>query len=247
MKYKIVQIRSHAMADDPARRTREPTDPIALLEKSDRRRAMLKLLMGAAVSGVAGYVSYPWVAGGRQREFVDGVKSVWRQLQDSGGPIPPSEDVAETNTLPVALDAMGREYESFLANLNLRHIQPMELLRSHFKMRGSVRNELPSRDLWMSMAPTVRVADELRERLGVRLLAIASAYRSPAYNATCPGAAAHSYHMRNMALDLVFDCKPEEVVKAAETLRAGGFFAGGIGRYPNFTHIDTRGQSVDWG
>jgi uncharacterized protein YcbK (DUF882 family) len=123
----------------------------------------------------------------------------------------------------------------------------MEMLRAHFKMRGNVCNTLPPREHWKNIAPTLRVADELRERLGVPLVTIASAYRSPSYNATCPGAAAHSYHTRNMALDLVFDCAPEKVVKAAGTLRAEGFFAGGIGRYTGFTHVDTRGKAADWG
>jgi uncharacterized protein YcbK (DUF882 family) len=123
----------------------------------------------------------------------------------------------------------------------------MEVLRSHFKRRGIVSNTLPPRDCWANMAPTLRVVDELQDRLGVRLAEISSAYRSPAYNAMCPGSAAHSYHTRNMALDLKFDCAPEKVVKAVESLRASGFFAGGIGRYPTFTHVDTRGTAVDWG
>ena len=33
----------------------------------------------------------------------------------------------------------------------------------------------------------------------------------------------------------------------AETMRAEGFFAGGIGRYAGFTHVDTRGKAADWG
>jgi hypothetical protein len=29
-------------------------------------------------------------------------------------------------------------------------------------------------------------------------------------------------------------------------VRSKGAFQGGIGRYPDFTHIDTRGYNVDW-
>jgi hypothetical protein len=227
--------------------TRDRSDPIAQLEQSDRRRRIVQMMFGTALSGVLGYVSYPWVAGRRQGELVDGMNSIWEQLRDSPYRRSPAEDTGITTTLPVVLDSEGREYEQFLAGLNLRHVQPMAVLRSHFKRRGTVSNCLPPRDCWTSMAPTLRVADALQDRLGARLVEISSAYRSPAYNAMCPGSAAHSYHMRNMALDLKFDCAPEKVVKAAESLRSTGFFAGGIGRYPTFTHVDTRGTAADWG
>ncbi|WP_075087948.1 D-Ala-D-Ala carboxypeptidase family metallohydrolase [Verrucomicrobium spinosum] len=78
-------------------------------------------------------------------------------------------------------------------------------------------------------------------------MTIASAYRSPAYNATCPGAAPQSFHLHNLALDLVYDCPPAKVAEAAHALRNRGFFRGGIGKYPSFTHIDTRGKNADWG
>jgi hypothetical protein len=52
--------------------------------------------------------------------------------------------------------------------------------------------------------------------------------------------------MQNFALDLVYDCAPDQVVKMAETLRSKGFFKGGIGRYAGFTHIDARGKNSDW-
>jgi hypothetical protein len=234
--------------DHDRSRPRDKTDPIAQLEQSDRRRRIVQMMFGTAISGALGYVTYPWVAGRRQGEFVDGMMSVVEQLlEDSPGPYAPPEDTSTTATLPVVLDSEGREYEQFLTSLSLRHVQPMAVLRSHFKRRGMVSNCLPPRDSWASMAPTLRVADELQDRLGVRLVEISSAYRSPAYNAMCPGSAAHSYHMRNMALDLKFDCAPEKVVKAAECLRSAGFFAGGIGRYPTFTHVDTRGKAADWG
>ena len=215
-----------------------------------RRRPVLKALCASALGGVLGYAGYPWIAGKRQQELADGARSVWRRLREGHRSIRNGEfasDTARSRTLPMVLDKDGLEYQVFLANLNLKHVQPLQVLRAHFKARGTVYNDLPPRELWMSIAPTLRVADELCDRLGVRLLDIASAYRSPAYNATCAGAASQSFHMRNMALDMVFDCAAEKVVKAAETLRTGGFFAGGIGRYPTFKHIDTRGKSVDWG
>jgi hypothetical protein len=217
------------------------------LEQPVRRRPIVKALTGAAIAGTLGYAGYPWVVGEKREGLVAGLRSFLEDLREQRRTGRPRErEVAVTRELPVVLDANGKEYEAFLTRLNLRHIKPIEMLRPHFKMRGTVSNDLPPREVWQSIAPTLRVADELRQRLGVRLLTIASAYRSPAYNAMCPGAVTNSFHVRNMALDLMFDCAPEEVVKAAKTLRDEGFFAGGIGRYPTFTHIDTRGRAADW-
>lgn len=209
------------------------------------RRYFIKAMAGATLGGALGYVGYPWIAGDKQQELIAEAKRLMRSLQDNTRASRPL--VQSPETLPVHLNAHGKEYETFLTSLGLRHIKPMEMLRPHFKSRGLVCNELPPCELWPNIAATLRVADELRERLGVRLLTIASAYRCPAYNAACPGAAAHSYHLQNMALDLIFECAPEKVASAAETLRASGFFSGGIGRYPTFTHIDTRGRAADWG
>lgn len=223
-------------------------DPAQLL--AYERRSALKALLGLAAGGVISHAAYPWLAGDKQDELAAGVKSFMRRLEErlqSGRSSRTARTDCPTRNVPIQLDATGREYETFLTGLQLRHIKPIEVLRPHFKIRGTVSNGLPPRELWPHAAATLRVADELRERLGVRLLTIASAYRSPEYNAMCPGAAAHSYHLRNMALDLVFECSPAKVAEAAEALRATGFFTGGIGRYPGFTHIDTRGKAADWG
>ena len=107
-------------------------------------------------------------------------------------------------------------------------------------------NELPPRKLWEKLAPTLRVADELRERLGVPLQKITSAYRAPHYNIKIPGAAPNSYHTRNQALDLVFGCSASEAIAVAQELRRERFFRGGIGIYPYFIHIDTRGYNATW-
>lgn len=218
-------------------------------EPPARRRRFLKTLFGAALSGMAGYASHPWILGERQDEVVDTIDSFLKRMRsmrdEARKPHPPM--AAAQRPAPVTLDGNGRDYQTFLDSLSLRHIRPMEMIRPHFNMRGSVCNSLPPRDAWRNIAPTLRVADELRQQLGSRLHTILSAYRSPAYNAVCPGAAPNSFHVRNMALDLAFDCPPAEVAKAAEALRDKGFFKGGIGRYPTFTHIDTRGYQADWG
>lgn len=199
---------------------------------------------------MAGYASHPWILGERQDEVADTVDSFlkrMREMRDSPRHRRPHPPLASAQSPAPVLDSDGRDYQAFLNGLALRHIRPMEMIRPHFNVRGSVCNCLPPREAWKNIAPALRVADELRQQLGSRLHTILSAYRSPAYNAICPGAAPNSFHVRNMALDLAFDCAPSAVAEAAVALREKGFFKGGIGRYPTFTHIDTRGYQADWG
>jgi hypothetical protein len=194
-----------------------------------------------------GYLGYPWIAGNRRGEFAAAMERFWDSIEEHPS-VRRRREMAEraARTVPVVLDADGRDYETFLTALHLRHISPMEILRPHFKVRGTVANCLPPREMWRNIATTLKVADEIRHLLGVRLEAIVSAYRSPAYNAACPGAARSSFHMQNFALDLVYGCPPDLVAKAADALRSKGFFKGGIGRYAGFTHIDARGSNADW-
>lgn len=142
--------------------------------------------------------------------------------------------------------AEARSYASMIGGLGLRHIRPHELIHAHQRRRGTVSNSLPPEELWDQIIPTLRVADELRERLGVPLRVITSAYRSPEYNSMCPGAASHSQHTRNRALDLIFDAPPERVFSVARRMRDEGFFRGGLGLYPGFVHVDTRGHNATW-
>lgn len=199
------------------------------------RRRMVKSLFGALAGGTLAFGQSSWLFG----KDAAGTKA------DSSKP---GEGHEEKDSTPTStnLDKMGKEYETFLAGLGLIFIKPHEVLMPHYKVRGKVKNTLPPHELWTKMPPTLKVADKLREKLGVPLQAVVSAYRSPAYNAACTGAATHSQHMLNVALDLHFDCAPSKVAEAAEALRSQGFFKGGIGRYPGFTHIDTRGKNADW-
>lgn len=69
-----------------------------------------------------------------------------------------------------------------------------------------------------------------------------SGYRSPATNASLPGAARQSYHMRGKAMDLSHPTvPPTSVHRAAMTL-----YEGGVGRYDTFTHVDS-GPQRRWG
>ena len=138
-------------------------------------------------------------------------------------------------------------YADYIASLNLRYIKPHEVVRAHRRERNGVFNTVPPARLWKKMGPTLKVADELRHRLGVPLTYVTSAYRSPAYNRQCPGAASRSYHTRNMATDLVFACSPKEAFLEARKMRREGLFKGGLGLYNSFLHVDTRGHNATWG
>lgn len=138
------------------------------------------------------------------------------------------------------------DYRAFLANLSLRYLTADEVIRPHRNVREGVANELPPRHMWPRLVPTLKVADEIRHRLGTPLNLINSAYRSPEYNLACSGAK-HSFHMQNRALDLMFRDGSKAAVKVALQLREEGFFRGGIGYYDTFIHVDTRGFDSTWG
>ena len=104
-------------------------------------------------------------------------------------------------------------------------------------------NTDPPRALWPSLLAVVKVADEARHRLG-KPLRINSAYRSPAYNRSLPGAARNSIHTLGGALDL--SGSPATLHRILTQMRREGLFRGGIGRYGTFVHVDVRGKNVDW-
>lgn len=138
------------------------------------------------------------------------------------------------------------EYAAYLAKQRLRNISVKQVIDAHMKTRGTVRNTPPPRSMWKNIVPALRVADRIAAELRVPVVEVVSAYRSPSYNARCPGAKRESMHTRNLALDLKFATSPRNVAAMAERLRKKGYFKGGIGRYGSFTHIDTRGENVDW-
>lgn len=137
-------------------------------------------------------------------------------------------------------------YGNFLAGLRLKRVTPMQVIEAHAKRRGSVWNVIPPKSMWKNMAPTLKALDKVAVGLGQPVKEIISAYRSPSYNARCAGARRGSWHQANVALDVKFYASPSSVASVARSLRSRGYFRGGVGRYYSFTHIDTRGQNVDW-
>ena len=74
-----------------------------------------------------------------------------------------------------------------------------------------------------------------------------SGYRSPAYNKKI-GGATKSQHMLGRAADITIQgMTPGEVANTIEKLiTAGKMQQGGLGRYPNFTQYDFRGNRARW-
>lgn len=138
-------------------------------------------------------------------------------------------------------------YAAFIGGLQLKNFTVRQVIEPHLKMRGNVRCGLPPTAMWKRMKATLLVADEIATQLGEKPEVVISAYRSPAYNARCPGAASGSQHTRNTALDLQFPSSPKTVAAVAKELRAKGLFKGGVGLYSGFVHIDTRGTNATWG
>ncbi len=137
-------------------------------------------------------------------------------------------------------------YAEFLRSLRLQRLQPRQVIEAHAKRKGHVWNSLPPRSMWRQMGPTLKVIDRLSLELGQPVGEIVSAYRSPAYNARCAGASRGSWHQANVAVDVRFPVRASVVAQTARSIRSRGMFRGGVGRYSSFTHVDTRGQNVDW-
>ncbi len=185
-----------------------------------------------ALLGLAG-------AGLAVSRYSDQMPGAWSRLRDYLDSLSLEDEVEPYNA--AAADA----YAIFLATANLKYVPIPVILRPHRNVHGTVRNSIPPQPLWRNILPTLRVADRLAGEMGEKI-AMNSVYRSPAYNATCPGAVPSSEHTRNRAIDLSLQSSPREVARVARQLRDRSVFRGGIGLYTSFVHIDTRGRNADW-
>lgn len=147
------------------------------------------------------------------------------------------------------LERHGRyatEYFRYLTALKLKRVDPAQVLESHAKEKGGVWNSIPPKASWRRMGYTLRVAERVAQEMNVSEVEVISAYRSPDYNARCRGARTHSWHQQNIAVDVKFPMRASKVTAMARQLRDEGLFRGGVGGYWNFTHIDARGQNINW-
>jgi hypothetical protein len=146
--------------------------------------------------------------------------------------------------------------EQFIDGLGLNFFRGRELTPFWGRRCGNVRNSAPPRNIWDSIARTLKVLDRLRGELGTPIT-ITSTYRNDAYN-RCVGGETNSQHTLGGAIDFVAGRgTPDEWASKLRSYRGQTFtlpvigsfvFRGGIGVYPsqNFVHIDTRPNSADW-
>jgi hypothetical protein len=138
------------------------------------------------------------------------------------------------------------EYFRYLSGLKLKRVDAAQVLEAHAKEKGGVWNSIPPKASWRRMGYTLRVAERIAQEMNVSEVEIISAFRSPDYNARCRGARTHSWHQQNIAVDVKFPMRASKVTSMARQLRDEGLFRGGVGGYWNFTHIDARGQNINW-
>jgi hypothetical protein len=139
------------------------------------------------------------------------------------------------------------DYTKYLKSLKLQRIEPEQVISAHAKQRGSVWNRLPPKQWWTRMGYTVRVVDRIAVYMNMPVEEVVSAYRCPIYNAQCEGAKIGSWHQANVAVDVKFPVSARTITATTRNLRDRGLFKGGVGSYPTFTHIDTRGTNINWG
>ena len=136
-------------------------------------------------------------------------------------------------------------FDPWFDKQGFRHFQAREISRLFSSVRGGVKNSPPPSHLWPSILPTLRILDKLRSHLGKPVL-ILSAYRSPSYNRAV-GGATHSRHLAFDAVDFwVPGVAPSDVSRVLMDWRNAGQFKGGIGTYPGFVHLDSRGTNATW-
>lgn len=162
----------------------------------------------------------------------------------------PANSSFDLDKLPaVWVEKQGRNlhgYADYIASLKLEGISVQQVISAHAKQKGSLWNTLPPRELWKNIGNTFKVIDYIAKTINVPVRELVSVYRDPAYNARCAGAKLASWHQTNFACDVTFHTHAATITRAARTLRSRGLFRGGVGGYYGFTHIDTRGQNVDW-
>lgn len=137
-------------------------------------------------------------------------------------------------------------YADFIANLYLQQIDTQLIILAHAKQRGSVWNSLPPYAMWRNIGSTMKVVDRIAREIDKPVREVISVYRSPAYNSRCPGAKSSSWHQTNFAMDVAFDVSAPVITRTIRSFRNRGLFRGGVGGYPAFTHVDTRGVNTDW-
>jgi hypothetical protein len=124
-------------------------------------------------------------------------------------------------------------------------------ITNHFGLEEfACRDGTPYPVEWIEgrLRPLCALLEVLRRELGGHAVAILSGYRTPFYNHFIGGAPA-SQHLEGRAADIVVSgVSPAAVHDTALQLHAAGeLHLGGLGSYPNFTHVDVRPRPLSAG
>jgi muramidase (phage lysozyme) len=143
------------------------------------------------------------------------------------------------------------KFTAKIASWNLNHFAASEFLTlggHHFHGNCAGLNGYPPEALWDNMEPTARILDALRDELGAAIT-FNSVYRTKEYNNCLDGAVSGSFHRKFRAVD--FQCSdgngPVFWATKLKAMRDASKFSGGIGVYPTFVHVDTRGYNANFG
>ena len=138
-------------------------------------------------------------------------------------------------------------YAKFIDKLRLKRITNQQVIKVHARRKGYTWNEIPPKAYWDNIGDTLKVMDKVAGEMNQDVKDIVSLYRSPAYNARCPGAKPNSWHKKNYAMDVIMYSSPWKTYQVAKWMRdSKKKFKGGVGSYRGFTHIDTRGYNATW-
>lgn len=136
-------------------------------------------------------------------------------------------------------------FEDWFDRQGFKHFSGKEIARYFSAVRYGTKNSYPPRELWENFLPTMKLVDDLRGVLGVPVR-VTSSYRSPAYNLVVGGAKSSKHKLFNAADIQADGATPHEMLKVLASWRKQGKFAGGLGLYPTFVHVDTRGYNASW-
>lgn len=115
------------------------------------------------------------------------------------------------------------------------------LVSPHFRVREFACKD-GSGVVIINMA-LVSLLETIRTHFNVPIT-INSAYRTVAHNKSISGSSSESQHCNGNAADIVVRGKtPKEVAEYVSTIMP---YAGGIGRYSTFTHVDVRKAKSRW-
>lgn len=121
-------------------------------------------------------------------------------------------------------------------------MNPKEYIGPHFKyseFRCNCCGKLPPNGIDPMLVLKLEI---LRKMLGNKPIIIRSGYRCPSHNKKVNGAPKSQHLYGKAAYIVVNGASPTEVAKVAETV----FYDGGLGRYNNFIHVDSRGNRARW-